>query len=122
MVAQERMSDERLCWLAVQERLRRHRSTGARVASVLVLTIPPLLGVLAWDLGAFIGGAVLGFAIWSAMYWTRTRVGANRLPQFSLAVHEVVRELSPQERTHLRATGQVPPWFLKRVIAVRRAT
>ena len=38
----------------------------------------------------------------------------------SLAVAEVSRRLSDSERATLRATGEVPEWFLPEVSAVSR--
>jgi hypothetical protein len=120
MAVQQRMSDERLCWLAVEDRLRKHRSPRSRMVSVLVLAIPSVLGYLTWRLPGLVSGALVGMTIWVAIYRTRRMMGGSRMPEYSVAVNQVVKELAPHERQHLRATGQVPSWFLERVVAARQ--
>lgn len=91
------LTDERLCWLAIQDQLKKRASK---------------LGPLGW-LSAFAGGGN-----------TRSRgaVGlggdlrrekrSNKLGDYAIAVDEAAQRLTADERRHLRQTGEVPSWFL----------
>ncbi|HWB38415.1 MAG TPA: hypothetical protein VHA75_20555, partial [Rugosimonospora sp.] len=71
--------------------------------------------------GAFFG-AIAGCV--GALVVTRWygRVRDRQRQAYSFAVHDTVADLSPAERDHLRQTGQVPDWFLDRVVQRRRTT
>ena len=110
-----RLRDERLAWLAVRDELVRaeRRRIRSRIA-------------------AFLGGRNLAAAR-ERIAGPRGRsrreqaVGDVEVPmsstymvRSSLAVEEVAGRLSDRERATLRATGQVPDWFLGEVKATAR--
>src|SRR5262245_15487566 len=114
-VVSARLRDERLAWLAVRDELVRteRRRIRSRIA-------------------AFLGGRNLAAAR-ERIAGPRGRarreqaVGDVEVPlsstymvRSSLAVEEVAGRLSEQERATLRATGQVPDWFLGAVKATAR--
>jgi hypothetical protein len=110
----ERLRDEQLAWLAVQDELRRHDR--GRITS---------------RIGAFLDRRSLRMA---RERITGSRSGRARrdlgdveltpsspyMVRSSLAVNEVSQRLSDQERATLRATGQLPDWFLPEVTSVAR--
>jgi hypothetical protein len=96
------LSDERLCWLAVKPQL--DKKAGK-------------LGLSGW-LSALAGGRAAGRGGAAA-----ARLGgdlgrdkrSDKLGDYAIAVDEAAQRLSREERTRLRATGQVPDWFLAEV-------
>jgi hypothetical protein len=92
-----KLRDERLCWLAVEDKLRRRSRR---------------LGLVGWLI-------VLGSAGLSLLA-LRSRSGARMLT-YSIAVDHVASFLDNDERTTLRTAGTVPPWFLYEVSRVNRA-
>ena len=91
------MRDERLCWLAVEDRLRRRSRRR---------------GVLGW---LFVLGSA-GLALFAG----RNRPAA-RMRAYSVAVDHVAGFLDDGERATLRTTGAVPSWFMPEVSRVSRA-
>lgn len=97
-----RLNDDRLCWLAVRDRLNKKADK---------------LGPFGW-LSALAGsggtgrsssaGARLGGDL-------RRQDRTDRMGDYAFAVDEAARALSAEERRHLRATGEVPDWFLGEV-------
>jgi hypothetical protein len=86
----ERLSDERLCWLAVKDQIM------GRTRPPLVLRI---LGAMKGDhLGA-----------------VANDIASDRRAEYAFAVDDASRMLKPEERQVLRQTGQVPAWFLPEV-------
>jgi hypothetical protein len=85
-MTQEKLTDERLCWLAVRDQL---RDQSERSSS---------------------GGV---FGLFSLGRARRIREKADELMhEYAFAVDDASRELKPEERHILRQTGQVPAWFL----------
>ena len=116
-MAEPRMRDETLAWLAVQERLKRRSN---RTLSGIVMRI--------------FGGrnrAAAREAVSSMRVRTAKRVGMqpprfdheNLIPKlvsphmvrYSIAVDELAKTLSETERLRLRSEGEVPDWFLPAV-------
>jgi len=91
------LTDERLCWLAIQDQLQKRASK---------------LGPLGW-LSAFAGAG-------NTRSRGASRLGgdlrrdkrSNKLGDYAIAVDEAAQRLTTDERRHLRQTGEVPPWFL----------
>jgi len=95
------LRDERLCWLAVEEKLRRRsmRGTGFFIGlSSLVRSADVAFGA---------PGTARGFA-------------SAKMRKYAVAVDIVAMRLNPQEREVLRTTGEVPDWFLDEVLAEAR--
>jgi hypothetical protein len=93
------LRDERLCGLAVRDELRRRsRRTPGHVLSMA------MIGLVGW-----FGND------------TKHEHLSRRMEFYSLAVDSVARRLSAAERATLRATGQVPTWFLAEVCREYRA-
>jgi hypothetical protein len=94
-----RVTDERLCWLAVRDYCAKRSSKR---------------GVFGW-LGLFMaasaragrGAAATGLANDSYRDGRGDRMG-----DYAFAVDDAARTLGKDERAHLRATGEVPDWFL----------
>ena len=110
----ERLRDEQLAWLAVQDGLRRHDR--GRITS---------------RIGAFLDRRSLRMARERITGLRSDRAGGNLgdvelrpsspfMVRSSLAVNEVSQRLSDQERSTLRTTGQLPDWFLPEVTSVAR--
>jgi hypothetical protein len=109
------LRDERLAWLAVRDELA--RAERRRIRS---------------RISAFLGGRSLSsarerIATPRGRRHSDQRLGDVDVPpsstymvRSSLAVDEVSRRLSEEERTALRATGRVPDWFLPEVKAAAR--
>ncbi|GIH16940.1 hypothetical protein [Rugosimonospora africana] len=86
-----KVRDERLAWLAVRDRLNR-RSRRRSVLGRLFGNLTPTGTGFGTDLSR---GSV-----------------KSRMMRYSFAVDDVAQRLTPEERQALRATGQVPDWFL----------
>jgi hypothetical protein len=97
-VSGERLSDERLCWLAVRERLwRGSDASNARTGFGEVLSsVTRLLRHIVAPEEA-------------------KDMSSDRMARMSLVVDDLVARLSPAERQVLRQTGAVPDWFLPTV-------
>src|SRR5262245_29920418 len=105
-----RMSDERLAWLAVRDRLSRKARRGTGLARLL-----------GFDFRSDrIGGSDRPVEVHGRVNET---IG-GRMGDYALAVDTVTGRLSADERRQLRETGQVPEWFLgqveEEVAALRR--
>jgi hypothetical protein len=89
-----RLTDERLAWLAVRD----HFSAKSRKRGVL--------GVIVLVLAARrrSAGGMVNDEQRDAM--------SDRLGDYAFAVDDAARTLSKDERVRLRATGEVPDWFL----------
>jgi vancomycin permeability regulator SanA len=92
-----KVRDERLCWLAVRDRLERRSRR---------------MGILGWltVLGSF------GLSLFAG----RSLPGA-RMRRYSVAVDHVAGFLDDDERASLHQVGSVPPWFLYEVRRAARA-
>lgn len=126
-----RLTDERLCWLAVAETLRRRKPSvrwifiGCAVFAVSGLLYSTRNVILGHDhgkwflpllpLGALIGTLFIIRGVVSARMMNKVR-----MMQYSLAVKSASEKLSDEERMRLRAEGDVPPWFLDEVERQRR--
>jgi len=117
----ERLSDDRLCWLAVRDKLRRNVRKRAWLVAGLVLLagliFAELFGVDWWTrrlIGTVSGAAAV------AVLLTARDVVKRRMHLYGFAVTDTVRELSAEDRARLRETRQVPPWFFDRVITRQR--
>ena len=86
-----KLRDERLCWLAVEDSLRRRSRR---------------MGPLGWL--AVLGSAGL------YLFAGRSRPAA-RMRAYSVAVDHVAGFLDDAERATLRDSGSVPPWFVHEV-------
>jgi len=86
------LSDERLCWLAVRDELDRRSRSSGKVFLVRLLTRSPRGGPT-------VSGDVI----------------SDQMREYAFAVDDLAAELNPAERQVLRATGQVPAWFLPSV-------
>lgn len=88
------LTDERLCWLAVEKHL--HRASQK-------------LGLFGWLTVLASGRAAQGA---SGLAGDMRRGGASeKKADYAVAVDIAATRLSPEERAHLRATGEVPDWF-----------
>ncbi|MBC3842371.1 hypothetical protein GXW82_25810 [Streptacidiphilus sp. 4-A2] len=97
------VNDDRLCWLAVREELGKKSRK------------PGLVGVF-----SLLGGARGGHGGTRLGGDMRREGSSDRMGDYALAVDAASGTLSAEERKHLRATGEVPEWFLAEV--ERRAT
>lgn len=97
---------ERLCWLAVRDRL----ASRGRDNPVLAVTR------VRWGVRLQRGGR----SGEPRMDWLGADLTAGRMASFGFAVHDVAQELSVAERQELRRTGEVPEWFLPAVYRRRR--
>jgi hypothetical protein len=98
-----KVRDERLCWLAVRDELARRSRRGALW---FVLTLAT------GTLGMFGGGHAAE---------TRRGWASSRLAGYAFAVDAAASKLTAEERRVLRATGQVPRWFLAEVDRLHKA-
>ncbi|SEK33412.1 hypothetical protein [Streptacidiphilus jiangxiensis] len=87
-----KLNDDRLCWLAVRD----HVDMRSR-----------RVGLMGWinALGARRGGGGLGGD-------TRREGMSDQKMDYAIAVDRASEQLTQDERLHLRATGEVPDWFL----------
>ncbi|MBY8886822.1 hypothetical protein K7472_18400 [Streptomyces sp. PTM05] len=95
------VTDERLCWLAVRDHVdKRSRKLGFfGWFSVLASARAGGGGPTSTGLGGDV----------------RRSAMSDRKMDYALAVDEAAERLSAEERRHLRATGEVPPWFVDEV-------
>jgi hypothetical protein len=126
-----RLTDERLCWLAVVDTLRRRKPSvrfiaiGCAVFVVSAALYSARNVILGHDhgkwflpllpLGALVGTLFILRGVASAR-----RMNTTRMMQYSLAVKTTSEKLSDEERMQLRAEGSVPAWFLDEVERQRR--
>jgi len=126
-----RLTDERLCWLAVVDTLRRRKPSLRWIVIGLVVFAGSAALYTArnlilghdhgkWFLPLLPLGALVG-----TLFILRGVVGAGRMNntrmmQYSLAVKNASEKLSDEERMRLRAEGDVPPWFLDEVERQRK--
>ncbi len=121
-----RLTDERLCWLAVVETLRRRKPSNRSImiggiVFVVCVTLYTLRNVILgqdhgkWFLPLLPGGALVGtiFIIRGAAF--SRRMNRTRMMEYSLAVKAASEKLTDEDRGRLRVTGDVPPWFLDEV-------
>jgi hypothetical protein len=86
------LTDERLCWLAVRDQV------AARTQPNVLLRLLMAMG----------GGRTSGPN-------EANELANDKKGDYALIVDDLARELTADERRHLRATGQVPEWFMPRV-------
>lgn len=94
-----RLRDERLCWLAVRDRL--NRSAGRNPVNIAVRVLSVIR--LPW-------------------FWyrpgkdtpTESAISTSMM-RYAVVVDELSQRLTPEERAVLRGTGRVPDWFLPEV-------
>jgi hypothetical protein len=92
------VSDERLCWLSIRGSLDKK----ARKLSLFgVLTV-----IATASRGR--GSARLGST-------SRRDEASEKFADYAFAVDDAANNLTPEERKHLRSTGEVPAWFLSDV-------
>lgn len=91
-----KLTDERLCWLAVRDELRRKARGRGVVALMRILAASPGRGRRLRSDDA-------------------NELVADRMRHYAFAVDELAERLDPQERQVLRQTGRVPAWFLGQV-------
>ncbi|MEV4556001.1 hypothetical protein AB0K51_03265 [Kitasatospora sp. NPDC049285] len=92
------LTDERLCWLAVRDRLGKKARRVGPFGWLLALTAAS---------GGRQGGTAAGIA--GDM---RREGSSGRMHDYAFAVDAASERLSAEERGRLRATGEVPEWFL----------
>ncbi len=97
---------ERLCWLAVREKLARRGRDN------------PVFAAFRLRSSARISRSGRPGA--PERDWLGFDLTAGRMASFGFAVHDVAQQLSVAERQALRATGEVPDWFLAAVYRRRR--
>jgi hypothetical protein len=126
-----RLTDERLCWLAVADTLRRRKPSVRwifigcvvfAVSGVLYAARNLILGHAhgKWFLPLLPLGALVGTAFMIRGVVSARQMNSARMMQYSLAVKAASEKLSDEERMRLRAEGDVPPWFLDEVERQRR--
>lgn len=102
-----KLTDERLCWLAVREHLDRKSSK---------------LGVMGL-LNIFLGGRSRGGT--RAAGDIRRGKHDDMMGDYGFAVSDAAQQLTGAERTRLREHGEVPDWFLadveRRFAEIRKA-
>lgn len=87
------VSDERLCWLIVRDDLRK-KTSRLRFFGWFTILFSRSSGIAA------MGGDL------------RREYASERMTAYALAVDDAAQKLSPEERKHLRAAGEVPDWFM----------
>ncbi|AEW98276.1 hypothetical protein [Streptantibioticus cattleyicolor] len=100
------VTDERLCWLAVRDYVdKKSRRTGPLGVLFMVLAAS---GGTGGPNGSTVGGPA-GAGLAGDL---RRDKASSRKARYALAVDIAPDTLSADERRHLRATGEVPAWFL----------
>lgn len=110
----ENVTDKRLCWLIAREQL----AVQARK--------PGAFGWLTVVIGLVAAATSLGRArSVRAGRGMRAERARDRMADYSLAVDDAAERLSAEERRHLRATRELPEWFMpdveRRFAAIRKA-
>ncbi len=104
--ATPRLTDERLCWLAVRDHLDRKSSK---------------IGVMGF-INIFVGGRGGGAGEAGDL---RRAKRADKMGDYGFAVSDAAERLTAEERAKLRAHGEVPDWFLadveRRFAEIRKA-
>jgi hypothetical protein len=111
----ERLRDERLAWLAVRDDL--HRTDRRRISSRVAAILDRRNRAAA---RARITGPHDGRRHDPGLGDVDVPASSTYMIRSSLAVDEVSRRLSVEERVALRETGRVPDWFLDEVKSVAR--
>jgi hypothetical protein len=111
----ERLRDEQLAWLAVRDGLMRHDRR--RIASRIGTFLDRRNRRAARDR---VTGGRPGQREDSGLGDIDVVPSSRYMIRSSLAVEEVSHRLSDADRDRLRATGEVPDWFLPEVTAVAR--
>jgi hypothetical protein len=111
----ERLRDEQLAWLAVRDGLLRHDRR--RITSRIGTFLDRRNRRAARER---VAGGRPGQRERSGLGDVEVVPSSTYMIRSSLAVEEVSHRLSEGERERLRATGEVPDWFLPEVAAVAR--
>lgn len=102
------VTDERLCWLAVRDEL------GQKARK---------RGVFGW-LSLLAAGGRNGRNGARMAGDMRREASSGKMQHYAFAVDEAATALGPDERKHLRSTGEVPGWFAadveRRVVEIRK--
>jgi hypothetical protein len=87
-----KLTDDRLCWLAVRDHVEKKTSK---------------VGLFGWmsAMGARRGGGRMSGDM------RREKMSDEKM-DYAIAVDEAAQQLTVTEKDHLRATGEVPGWFL----------
>jgi hypothetical protein len=96
-----KVTDERLCWLAMRD----YCANRSRKRGVL-----GWLSLLAAASGS--GRRTTARMANDAQHADQRGEMNDKMGDYAFAVDDAARTLSADERTHLRATGEVPDWFL----------
>jgi hypothetical protein len=100
-----KLRDERLAWLAVRDELRRRGTNNPFKALIRVTAAARPQAKMRRD-----GTAVAGLRGNEDI-----DIVKGRMMRYAYAVDDVAKRLSAEERQVLRATGEVPGWFLPEV-------
>ena len=96
-----KLRDERLCWLAVEDKLQRRSERGKGfLIGLMSVRRRRRSGFIAQD--------------------TSRDFASAKMRKYAVAVDAVATRLGAQEREVLRATGEVPEWFVGAVVAEAR--
>jgi hypothetical protein len=99
------LTDERLAWLAVRKDLR-------------TMSVPhPALRILFALVRVRTGGRRLA---WSGETNVADDMKDKKMRVYAVAVDELSRRLSKEERVVLRSSGTVPAWFMPEVVATAK--
>lgn len=126
-----RLTDERLCWLAVVETLRRRKPSNRWImiggivfvaGAVLYSLRTTILGHDhgKWFLPLLPASALIGTVFIIRGVAFSRRMNSTRMMEYSLAVKAASEKLTGEDRGRLRAVGDVPPWFLDEVERQRK--
>lgn len=89
------VSDDRLCWLAVRD------SLDKKARKLSLFSVLAIIGSASRSRGAArLGGTA------------RRDEASDKLADYAFAVDAAANNLTLEERRHLRATGEVPAWFV----------
>lgn len=108
VVTVPKLRDDRLCWLAVRDQLhRRARRNPVMFLAYVVGRHPRYIGTNA------AGERLVSNAFGQG---ASQDIARGKMQRYAIAAYEVSARLNPDERQALRATGQVPTWFLPAVL------
>lgn len=93
-----RVTDERLCWLAMRDYCAKKSSKRGLFGWLGLLT-------------AASGRGYRGAAATGIVNDSYRDARSDKMGDYAFAVDDAARTLKPDERAHLRATGEVPDWF-----------